>query len=822
MRLALLAVFFCSGAAGLVYEVLWTRHLSLIFGVTVYAVATVLSVFMGGLGLGSFLLGRWVDRRANPVYVYALLEGAIGLYALLVPTCFDVLRPIYVALRQADLPPGMLTAARALLAGLVLLPPTILMGGTFPVLVRALVASRDELGSRTGLLYFVNTAGAIAGTLAAGFILIERLGLRGTGQAAAAINFGAAFAAAALGRRIGIARMVGERSASAADREAHSNLERWIALAAIGLSGFASLAYQVLWTRALLRYVYNTTYAFTVVLATFLVGIALGGWLYTVFLAHRRRRLLVFAALELGAALAFVLSSRLFLNLEDTSTRLLGSPIIESFGAAVVTMFVRAALILLVPTTFLGATLPVAVDVCAGRTGAGHAVGRVYGVNTLGAILGSLAAGFVLIPGLGMQSTLAVLIALNILTATVLVAAERARWPSRVAVAGGLVVVLAAALLAVPNNLFRVTFGTGQTIVFYREGATDTVAVTEVNGVRTIFYDDHRGTAATNTFRWNFFLGHLPMLLHPAEPRLVLHICFGVGNSLSAMAAHDSVERVDSVELSPHVLKAAQYFWTNNRVLENPKVRMIIDDGRNFVMASRETYDVIELEPPETFTAGVISLYTREFYRDAAARLADDGIMVQWVPYGEAPIEQERMLFRAFQEVFPHATAWRQLEVGPLLFIGTKRPFTIDYQRLREKMMRPRIRRDLDLVGIEDVDHLLSLFLLDAPAFTELALGAPPVTDDRTVLDFSMPRYLGSGFGFGSFTPFAVADGHGIPALYGQRADFYFERRRPVLPYLTNLGGEAPATVGARIEARTKRHPSSRPMHIPEHEWRRW
>jgi hypothetical protein len=301
----------------------------------------------------------------------------------------------------------------------------------------------------------------------------------------------------------------------------------------------------------------------------------------------------------------------------------------------------------------------------------------------------------------------------------------------------------------------------------------------------------------------------------------VLHICFGVGNSLSAVVAHESLERVDNVELSPHVLEAAPYFWTNDRVLQHPKVRTIIDDGRNFMMASRERYDVIVLEPPQTFTSGVINLYTREFYGDAAAHLADDGVMMQWVPYAAAPLDEERMLFRAFYDAFPNSTAWRLREGGPILFIGTKRPLAIDYRRLRERMSRGQVGRDMKLIGMDDVDHLLALFVFDPAAFREFALAAEPVTDDRTVLDFSMPRYVGSGFGF---TAASMSVKYGAVSPFNavqERTRFYFDHRRSVVPLLTNLGGEDPSAIQARIDERaTFREKRIAP--IPEAEWRRW
>jgi hypothetical protein len=268
------------------------------------------------------------------------------------------------------------------------------------------------------------------------------------------------------------------------------------------------------------------------------------------------------------------------------------------------------------------------------------------------------------------------------------------------------------------------------------------------------------------------------------------------------------------------VIELAPYFWTNNGVIDHPKVRTIIDDGRNFLMATRESYDVIMLEPPETFTAGVINLYTKEFYEDALPRLAPGGLMMQWIPVGESPVEQERMLFRAFSDVFPHVAAWRLLDSGCMLLIGTREPLLIDYGRLRARLLEPRIARDMELSGVRDIDHFLSFFIFDDQAFRNFVGDAPAVTDDRTVLDFTMPRYLGSGFGLGSFNRSAQEAGRNPFSVAMERAYYYLSKRESVVPYLTNLGDVAPEELERRIDARAQEKLVRR--WIPRSEWRRW
>jgi len=822
VRLIVATIFFISGGAGLVYEVLWSRQLGLIFGISTYAVATVLATYMGGLALGSYAVGRMVDRWKNPLAVYALLEVAIGVYALLVPALFAGLREPYIFLHHFADSRAVLIAGRTLLAASILLIPTVLMGGTFPVLTRFWVRLPQNVGLGTGLLYFTNTAGAIVGCLAAGFFLIENFGLRGTTWIAAVVNFSVAGIAFVLSRQTEQGYQEIEHGTDGDDPTAMPAPVARLVLICIGVSGFTSLGYEVLWSRALIRYLYNSTYAFTTMLATFLAGIAIGSAIYTVLLRNNRHPVRLFAILQILIAIGFYGASLLFADVMEMSAAIAGIDAVQSFTQSVTIMFVRAGLILLVPAIFLGATLPLATAICArGLATLGHAVGRVYAVNTLGAIVGSLGAGFVLIPMVGMHGTLRLLIATNLIAAIALVAATTSSNRGRMlAIASGVVAAIALTV-AIPSDLFERTLAyPGQSFAYYHEGATDTVAVVDTGiGQRYIMYDDRRGTAGTNSYAVNFFLGHFPMLLHPGTPSEVLHVCFGVGNSLSAVAAWDDLDRVDNVELSPHVVDAAPYFWTNNDVINHPKVNTIIDDGRNFLMATNNVYDVIMLEPPETFTAGVINLYTREFYEDALTHLAPDGVMMQWIPAGESPLDEERRLFRSFSDVFPDVSAWQQLSSGSVLLIGTREKLTIDYQRLRSRFEQEAVLRDMKLSGVRNVDHLLSYLIFDDAGFREFGADVEPVTDDQTVLDFTMPRYLGSGFGLGSFNQDVTQDGATPIGLAMRRAYYYSQNRRSVMPYLTNLGDDAQDEVSSRIDEEHK-HPVKTVL-ISREDWKR-
>ena len=821
------AMFLVSGAAALIYEVVWMRQLSLIFGITTVAVSTVLAIFMGGLAIGSVLFGRRADATARPLVLYALLEIGIGVYALLIPFLFDALRTPYIVLYRMDLPFGLLTLGRAFFGGIVLLPPTILMGGTLPVLARYLIQRYGDVGKQTGTLYFFNTLGAVIGCCVAGFYLIEHLGLIASTHVAAALNFGLAGVALALQRWMAPTAPHDAQSSEAAT-ESHATLSPAairLVVMCIGLSGFISLASEVLWTRALPRYIYNSTYAYTTTLAVFLLGLAIGSLLYLLMPFRKSRPVLVFGLLEAGAGLGLLLSLHLFEDLKKVSKSIVGTEI-DSFGDSLALMIVRCGLVLFLPAVCFGATLPLVTQMCArSLENVGGLVGRIYAVNTMGAVLGSLGVTFVLVPVIGMHWTLVGFITLLMLMAGALtVAGSPQRWLKGVSIVA-LCGVLFLTYRASGNNVFRETFRAYLAdTIFYKDGMTDTVGVVQNrrDGTRVIRYSDLRGTASTSTFHWNFLLGHIPTLLHPGEPKTALNICFGVGNSLSAMAAPETIERIDSVELSPHVLEAAKFFWTNNDVINNPKINTIIDDGRNFVLASDQTYDIIELEPPAIFTAGVINLYTRDFYEDVYDRLAPDGIFVQWMPSGAGPMRDEQMLLRAFYEVFPHATIWKQLTAhSPLLAIGTKEPFKIDYQLLSDKMSRRYVRDDLALASIHNPVDVLAMFLFGPKELEEYVRDVPPVTENKTVVDFSTPRDLSSGYGFQ--VVYAEADRDLVRAALSANSERVLNMRTSILPYLTNLGDEDPEELDRRIiDHGVLTFVELEHKLIPESEWNRW
>lgn len=613
-RLLVLLLFFVSGATGLVYQVIWTRQLSLVFGVTIFAASAVLAAFMGGLALGSHLVGRRIDRVRNPVRVYAWLEIGIGLCAVGVMFALPAIEPIYVATARALEGNFLLfNLVRVLLAAAVLLVPTTLMGGTVPAIARALVQSRDEVGWNVGLLYAVNTFGAVVGCLVTGFLLIPAFALTWIIVVTAVVNL--AIGAVLIVFRVGEgeAAASGTEIASGTDTPSGSETplgdsaeETWelsprgpgasLAIVVFAVSGFVALGYEVLWTRALVVHLHNSTYAFTVMLAVFLTGLALGDALLMRDYDRIQRPLLWLGWVQVLTGISVVFAASTYSAAPEITALLFGVQSVESFGGSITLMVARAALVLLPTTLFLGMVFPlVARVVCREMSSLGRHLGGAYAANTGGAIAGALATPFLMIPFLGMRGTLLLLVFVNLALGAACLWYALDRAPLRLAAAGAVACAAATTLFGVPQRLFFDALETDTwKLIFYREGVTDTTGVWEStrSGHRWITYGDMRGTAGTMTSPFNRREAHLAHLLHP-NPTRSLHIGFGVGNSLAATALHPEVEDVHCVELSPHVRETASYFPTNDGILEHPKFELIIDDGRNFLMRNREPYDVI-------------------------------------------------------------------------------------------------------------------------------------------------------------------------------------------------------------------------------------
>jgi spermidine synthase len=740
-RLAVYLLFFLSGACALAYEVVWMRLLVLVLGASTPAVSLVLAVFMGGLALGARLLGGWGDRARSPLGLYGRLEMGIGVAGLIVPLLLRHWGGPYVGLVQAiDERPVLLASLRGVVACSVLLPPTLLMGATLPVLVR-FVGRAERLGRDLGTLYAVNVAGAVAGTVLTGALGIRFLGIDATTHLTAALNLTVGLVAVLWARRLDPAPAPGGGAGPIPPAGEAAPAPRAAALwATVALSGFVTMALEVVWTRALVFTFKSTVYSFTIILATCLLGLALGSAVFGRLDPGRHTRG-VLGLVQLLAGAATLLCAPLALRAAPVMMAVSGrlgytGPVF--LGATAL----GAALTVAVPAVLMGMVFPLAsrlllrgVDTVGGR------LGRALWVNTLGAILGSLAAGFVLVPALTLKGALLGLGLAQMAWGIAL--GWRASGIVRVAgpVAAAALLGLAARLLPGPVPFDPgATAEPGAVVTVHRDGVAATVAVVDhADGLRELRIDGFHAASDGRTSDYMAMMAHLPLLLHPA-PQRALVVCFGTGTTAGSVLMHREVQ-VDVVDINPDVFAYAPLFRrVNHGVAESPRARLIVDDGRHHVLTTARDYDVVTSEPmPPTF-AGVVSLYSREYYELARRRLRPGGLLAQWLPMHLLTTAETLSILGTVREVFPETTLWLSAGTG-IVVARRDAPVRVDPADLEARLGEAPLLRDLEERDVAGVSRLAGLYALGPEALRRLGPAAI-VSDDRPSLEFHPPRHL--------------------------------------------------------------------------------
>lgn len=811
----LLLLFFVSGLSALVYEVVWARLLGYVTGNSVYSVATVLATFMGGLALGSYWGGRRAPRLDRPILGYARLEIGIGLAGLVVPFAIDALVPVYrflASVTGAEPDSAGLLVTRFVLSAIVLLVPTTLMGMTLPYLTRAVADRLDRIGLSVGSLYGANTFGAFAGALVAGFAFIPLLGMFGATVAAAVLNALVAAAAFAIDRRVapipaggdmGTARAAetaappvpadarpkggaggkskksekgSERVTPAAEALPPAPIPRaarTLLVVAFGVAGAASMIDQVAWTRVFSLIVGPTTYAFTLMVSAFILGLGLGGFLGGLVIDRVRDRLSAFAGIE---ALVGLASLALVPILGQLPFRLVQPLYLAAadmgFGAAQFRVFAILFGLLVVPTTLMGFAFPlVARVVVEDLRSAPRSVGVAYAGNTIGAILGSLAAGFVLVPLIGLQKSLFAAAFLNAAAAAIGLAARAMIRPRSVlsflpAAALPAFLLVAAIPAWNPNALSsglylyaaeRAAQFEGENVdieemmsvreqLFYREGVTTTVNVERDpnGGALYLRVTGKTDASTTDDMRTQLLLAHVPALLHP-EPKDALVIGLGSGVTLGAMLRYPSVKSVDCVEIAAEVVEASDFFgpW-NEEFRKDPRQRIVLEDARNFLLLTDRRYDLVTSEPSNPWIAGVGTLFTREFFELGRERLLEGGLFCQWISLLKMDLPDFRSVVRTFTDVFPESTLFTVNSGVDYLLVGAKgsAPPRFEWSRALETFGSDSIVRHRDLLGVPDPTHLLLTYVASGAELRSFGASGEVITDDHNALEISMARNL--------------------------------------------------------------------------------
>jgi spermidine synthase len=737
-----LLCFFLSGFAALLYQTAWTREFAFVFGTSDLAVAAVLAAYMGGLALGAAIAARFANTLKRPVLVYGLLELGIALCALAVPYGMRGIGALTVAVlgggETAGDPGAFAALFRLITAFALLLPPTALMGATLPLLTRHAVRSDEEVGPRIGALYATNTAGAIAGTLCAAFLLLPTIGLRQTVYLGALVN-GLVFVAAAL-----VARGAAAPIALTPERTlARSRVGAWV-LPLMTLSGAVSFSYEVLWTRLLSQILGGSVYAFSTMLASFLLGITLGSAIAGRLARTREGAAIGFAWVQIGTAV-LALGAFAAANQLPGIAHTLGAGGLASLGANAT----LAGLVLLPFATCIGATFPFAVRIVTPAAEASsESTARVYAWNTVGSILGAIGAGFFLLPWLGFLGmiTLGCAVNLGIAAVTALASAAKPKGPLLAAALGA--VALAIQPIGEPWNLLRSTPMSGNLafgqVEYFSVGRSSTVLLLDqgrswrllTNGLPESVIQKHGANPAQHVeARW---LGFLPTLVRPQAQRALL---IGLGGGIALEGMPDTLDSVDVIELEPEVVAANEAIGPERQIdpLVAPRANVLVNDARGALMLSETKYDAVVSQPSHPWTAGASHLYTREFFELVREHMSDDGVLVQWIGVSFVDEALLKTLVASLLEVFPHVQVYQPVRMA-LLFAASNEP--IDFVTSSEEALRIA-GKDLGRYGIHYPEDAVMAMILDAEGSRKFAAGAAINTDDDNLLATRSSR-LGS------------------------------------------------------------------------------
>jgi len=757
--------------------VLWARMLGLVFGATTLAVSTVLAAFMGGLAIGSGLAGRRGAAVKRPIRAYGLIEIGIALYALAVPFLFTFVDNLYAIIWQR-FHPGFFAFSlwRFLLSCVMLLVPTALMGATLPLLSAALLRTNGARSTSITRLYTRNLAGAICGSIVAGFFLLPTFGVRATIYIAALINILIGIVSIVADRRIEIRSSIGKHAnadgpqpAETSPAAAPGDARFWMVCAFI--SGFVTIATQVAWTRLLTMIVGSSTYAFSIVVALFLMGLSGGS-----FVIARKSRAAKLRATVLRVELLTAVSIFLSLVMANKIPGLLINAglrfHISSWAGLLTLQILSVALLILLPAFFMGMVMPLVLVWAQTKQNdqSVQLVGRSYAVNTLGAIAGAFVAGFVLVPKLTTRFT--------ILFAAVLciVVAGAAYQPKidardrdlRRAVATGLTLTLILLLILAAPRMNRADLSIGaydslvrvlaksrgavedesvqrrgpeiHQLLMYEEGPTSTVSVRKDWDITSMAINGRTNASDRDDMATQVMLGQLPLLL---APRLKNALVVGYATGVTAGAILQSpIESVECVELEPTTVSGSRFFeHVNNHPLDDPRLHLIIDDARTYLRVIPTRYDMIVSEPSHPWVPGVANLFTREFFQLGRDRLNDDGIFVQWVQIYQLSTDSLRSVLRTFHETFPYVLVFRvqgAWKGKDLLLVGSKTPLTLD--RIKERIGDSRIAAELARVNIKGEADVRAWYVCDEKQLAPAVAGAVINTDDNMHIETTVPR----------------------------------------------------------------------------------
>jgi len=771
INLILYASFLLSGISGLIYEVVWAKYLSILFGNTTYAYTVVLATFMGGLALGSFSLGRLADKTRDRLALYALAEVGIALFCVFTPRLLALSKNIYLAAARHYAPHSPeLTLAMCLIGALIMLLPTMLMGGTLPILSAYMTTSPAARGKTVARLYYINSFGAVLGTILSGYYLIHHFGLGLTLIMAAFVNLLAGVAVlivrACHGRAAPELLADGEEASRGVEGrtgEAYSGTFIKVSLCAIFASGFAAMLYELVWVRLLSLVLGSSTYSFSVMLAAFISGITLGSFLVSRFMPKERAAFVSFGLCEACIGLFLIISIPFYEKLPYVFLKFSGilwrKP--ETFMLYETVKLCVSFLVMLPPTTFLGMTIPLASTIASRKIEVfGKNIGGVFALNTTGNILGALVTGLALIPALGLKQSLELGIIINLGLGILIFCMDHA--PSlkhKIGFSLLCCAAFAAYKTLIPDwnkahftaQVFRRGGNAGDSslasqiggrkVLYYKDGLNASVSVVDFGTHLTMFVNGKADASTGKDMPTQTFLAGLPLVLRPSAKDIMV---IGLGGGVTCgTALLFPVRSLDVVELSPEVVEAAAYFARENSgALKDPRLHLHIEDARTYIQRTETKYDLIISEPSNPWMSGVGDLFSVEHFSDCLHALKEGGVMAQWVHAYEMDDDTFKIIVKTFCSVFPEVTLWA-LRGPDILLLGTRNGLKPDFSESEKIMASTPIRENLARFDLNDLFTLLCLQIASSGNIQGSVQSENLVNSDYTpLLEYRAPRAL--------------------------------------------------------------------------------
>lgn len=742
LEFVVISLFILSGICGLIYEVAWSKYLALFIGSTAWSHMIVLATYMGGLALGAFYLGRYSDKVLNQLKLYGLLEVGIGIYCLAYPFIIEIVGNLFIHTASSFSGGGLLTL-KFLMSFITLILPTFLMGGTLPILTKFVSKNISDSGKNVAVLYYINSIGAVIGTGLAGFFLIRTYGVEHTVWIAAFFNILIGLAAIAFSKSI---KPNSQTKISTAVKE-DASLQTFsitairIAVYTALASGFIAMLYELAWIRLLSNILGSTTYSFTLMLIAFISGIALGSLIVS-FIIKRIKNLVSFLAIcQFGTAFSMILMLPLYERLPYFLTRLSAQipnrP--ENFSTFLSLEFLMCFVIMVLPTIFSGMSLPVASRIANNDMKVlGKSIGGIFSINTIGSVVGALVTGLVLIPFLGIKSSLELGVLLNGMIGLFILYKAGVSKQLKMGFAIIFVVFAVGYKVLFPawnqNFLISGAFRTlytqevpsytefkkqqnqGQRILWHKEGVNANVAVRESQFgdtiQKTLVINGKADASSVADLQTQVLLGQIPLMLYPNSGDALV---IGLGSGITCGSAlRHPIKSLDVVEIASEVVEC-NYFFTqeNNNFMADPRVKIYIDDAITQLKVSSKKYDYIISEPSNPWIAGISNLYSVEFFNLCKARLNSNGVLTQWFHTYDVNNDIFKLVMSTISSVFPHVSIWKASDAD-LIILASTTPLSIDFDAMEQKINQPQIAQDLARIKMFDVPTLLSTQVVSA------------------------------------------------------------------------------------------------------------